>query len=249
MVRGALLARGLTDEELAQGWRLYSELNGFGGESGAQAATPQTAAAQALNQLDAWDAPNFNAARAVLDAHHPDVSRFLFDSLAPAVGPAAAAGVELLLSRMRALRDGKAKGVSPEQGRAAVELLAQRKIVDAAREAELRALIDTKQLTPRWGGCCAAPHGAAVHATVQRAASLQRRPAPARAPFGAGAFSAREDSEACSRPRYRRHSFSTQPATKYGHCRTTRRRAAPAPPRCRDANKLFGPDRGPFGAN
>jgi hypothetical protein len=142
MVRGALLARGLTDEELAQGWRLYSDLNGFGGESGAQAATPQTAAAQALNQLDAWDAPNFNAARAVLDAHHPEASRFLFENLAPAVGPAAAAGVGLLLDRVGALRDGKAKGVSPEQGRAAVELLAQRKIVDAAREAELRALID-----------------------------------------------------------------------------------------------------------
>jgi hypothetical protein len=63
--------------------------------------------------------------------------------LARAVGPAAAAGVELLLNRVGALRDGSAKGVSADQGRGAVELLAQRKILDDAREAELRALIET----------------------------------------------------------------------------------------------------------
>jgi len=51
-------------------------------------------------------------------------------------------------------------------------------------------------ITPRRGGRCAAPHGVAVPVTVQRAASLQRRPAPARASFRAGACSAREDSGA-----------------------------------------------------
>jgi hypothetical protein len=56
MVRGTLRGRGLTDAELGKGWQLYSELNGFGVESAAQAATSQTVAAQALNELDAWDA-------------------------------------------------------------------------------------------------------------------------------------------------------------------------------------------------
>lgn len=145
VVRGALFSRGLTDEELGKGWKLYSELNGFGIETPAQPATQQTAAAQALNELDAWDAPNFSATRAVLDARHPAASRFLFANLVAATGPAAAVGVALFLERVGALRGGTAQGVSAEQGRAAVELLAQRKILDPAREAELRGLIETVQ--------------------------------------------------------------------------------------------------------
>ena len=47
------------------------------------------------------------------------------------------------------LRDGKATGVEPDQGRAAVELLAIRKIVDAAKAAELRQLIETARLGAR----------------------------------------------------------------------------------------------------
>jgi len=56
VVRGTLRARGLTGEELAQGWQLYSDLHGFGGHAQARAATKETAAAQAINALDAWDA-------------------------------------------------------------------------------------------------------------------------------------------------------------------------------------------------
>lgn len=145
VVRGALFSRGLTDEELAKGWKLYSELNGFGVEKSAQSATSQTAAAQALNELDAWDAPNFSAAHAVLDARYPAASRFLFDKLAASTGPAAAVGIALLLDRVGALRAGTAQGVSAEEGRAAVELLAQRKILEPARETQLRALIETVQ--------------------------------------------------------------------------------------------------------
>lgn len=55
VVRAALLARGLSEDELLTGWKLYSELNGFGSEASARPATAQTAAAVALNELDAWD--------------------------------------------------------------------------------------------------------------------------------------------------------------------------------------------------
>jgi len=47
------------------------------------------------------------------------------------------------LYRIDQLRDGTAASIDADSGRAAVELLATRKIVDAAREADLRALIET----------------------------------------------------------------------------------------------------------
>lgn len=143
VMRGALLARGLTDEELAQGWKLFTELHGFSSATVARPATRETAAAQAINEIDAWDAPAFGAARAVLEGRFPDVARFLFDNLEASVGVAAVTGVERFLDRVAALRDGKATGVDAGAARAAVALLATRKIVDAARETELRALIET----------------------------------------------------------------------------------------------------------
>jgi hypothetical protein len=143
VVRGELLARGLTDEELAHGWQLYSDLHGFASPLSARAAVGETAAAQAINEIDAWDAPAFSAARAVLEARIPEVARFLFDNLEPSVGVAAVAGVERFLDRLAALRDGKATGIDAASARAAVELLATRKIVDPAHETKLRTLIQT----------------------------------------------------------------------------------------------------------
>jgi hypothetical protein len=149
VVRAALIARGLTDEELGRGWQLYSELLGFGQKTAARATTQQTAAAQAINELDAWDAPTFGAARAVLDARYPEVSAFLFENLEATVGVTAVVGVERFLDRIDQLREGKAGNVSVEQAKAAIELLATRKIVEPAREAELRKLIQTARLGAR----------------------------------------------------------------------------------------------------
>jgi len=149
VVRGTLLARGLTDEELALGWQLYSDLHGFGKQAQALPATKQTAAAQAINALDAWDAPAYGAAHAVLDVRFPEVSAFLFKNLEATIGLATVAGVQRFLDRLALLRDGKAPNVDPEKGRAAIEPLATRKIVDAAKEAELRQLIDTARLGAR----------------------------------------------------------------------------------------------------
>jgi hypothetical protein len=149
VVRGALLARGLTDEELAAGWRLYTDLHGFGAQIEARAATRETAAAQAINEIDAWDAPAFSAARAVLDARYPEVTAFLFENLEATVGVAAITGVERFLDRVDALRDGKASPVNADAGRAAAALLATRRIVDDKRAAELRSLIAKARLGAR----------------------------------------------------------------------------------------------------
>jgi hypothetical protein len=145
VVRGELLSRGLTDEELRHGWALYSAMLGFGSDSSGQpaATVPETSAARALNAIDAWDAPTFTAAKAVLEARYPGVAQFLFADLAPSTGPAVVAGAERFLERISMLRDGRAPGVAPEAGKGACELLAVRRLLDDGQEAELRQLIAT----------------------------------------------------------------------------------------------------------
>jgi hypothetical protein len=143
VVRSSLFARGLTDEELERGWGLYSMLIGFNAGGEARPATRETDAAQAMNQVDAWDAPAYLAAHAVLDRRYPAVSAFLFDNLEASTGVEAVVGVERFLDRIDQLRAGTAPSVDPEQGRSAVQLLATRKIIDEPKEADLRALIAT----------------------------------------------------------------------------------------------------------
>lgn len=143
VVRGTLLSRGLTDEELAHGWQLYSELHGFGARGQTQTTTKETAAALAINAIDAWDAPAYSAAHAVLDKRYPQVSAFLFEKLEAAEGVATVAGVERFLDRVAELSNGTAPDIDPQNGREAVELLAIRRIVDATKTTELRQLIAT----------------------------------------------------------------------------------------------------------
>ncbi len=65
------------------------------------------------------------------------------------MGVAAVAGVQRFLDRIDLLRDGKAPSIDASTSQTAVELLATRKIVDPAKEAELRALIETARLGAR----------------------------------------------------------------------------------------------------
>jgi len=104
VIRAELLARGLTDEELKHGWALYTEINGLSSDMPARPAVPETAAAQAMNEIDAWDAPAYNAARAVLNVRFPQVEGFLFENLQASTGPSAVTGVERFLERIAALR-------------------------------------------------------------------------------------------------------------------------------------------------
>jgi hypothetical protein len=149
VVRGSLLPRGLTDEELAKGWQYYGELHGFGGKAEDRPATKVTAAAQAINEVDSWDAPTYSAAHAVLDARYPLVARYLFENLEAAVGIDAVVGVERFLDRLAVLRAGNAPAIEPAEQQAAVALLGTRKIINETREAELRRLIATARLGAR----------------------------------------------------------------------------------------------------
>ncbi len=149
VVRAVLLSRGLTDEELKRGWDLYAKINGFSGGAPAHAATPETTAAQAMDELDAWDAPAYRATKAILQVRYPEVERFLFENLEASTGSAAVAGVERFLDRITALRTGKAEGINAKVGKAAVELLATRKALDPEREARLRTLVQTVRLGAR----------------------------------------------------------------------------------------------------
>jgi len=141
-VREALSARGLIDEELEHGWAMFTKLHGFGGKRVARAATKLTAAAKAISELDAWDGPNFAAARVVLDVREPAVAKYLFERLQASVSVSAVSSVARFLDRIAALRAGTLPSVPVARGRAAVKLLALRKILDEKRESELRALIE-----------------------------------------------------------------------------------------------------------
>jgi hypothetical protein len=144
-VRGELFARGLTDAEIERGWSLYAALLGFRNGRAAYAVSATysgaTEAAQALDAIEAWNAPAFSAARAVLGHRYPNVEKFLFYDLEAASGRASLDAVEQFLERAAMLRAGKALGFSPEDGRGALELLGARKILDEAQESELRRLI------------------------------------------------------------------------------------------------------------
>jgi hypothetical protein len=141
VVRSTLLARGLTDDELDRGWALYGAVLGFKRGGPARPAEGQTEASAAIDYLDAWDQPWFNATHAVLEGRFPDADRFLFDDLKAEEGILSVQAVEQYLDRLALLRAGKAPHVEPEAGRAAAELLATRGIVTAVIEAQLREKI------------------------------------------------------------------------------------------------------------
>lgn len=142
VVRGELLARGLTDAELERGWSLYSALLGFRNGRAAHAVTVTSAeAAQALHAIDAWGATALSAARAVLAHRYPRVERFLFAELSSTKKVPSLVEVERFLERANLLREGSVLGVELEEGRGALELLAARQILNEAKETELRQLI------------------------------------------------------------------------------------------------------------
>jgi len=88
-------------------------------------------------------APAFAAARAVLEARFLTQPFSCSDNLEANVGVSGSGRLRTLLGSVEALRDGKAAAVNADAGRAAVELLGLRRLVDAKRVSELRALIAT----------------------------------------------------------------------------------------------------------
>ncbi len=142
-IRSALLARGLTNAELLTGWGYYSNVMGQGRGTAAPAPAPSQASA-AMDELDAWDAPNFKAAKAILHPT-PKARAFLFDNLEAATGPDAVVAVKTFVNRWEQLRSNEAEGVSKKEGSEAADRLASRRIIDVDKARQLRELIVVAQ--------------------------------------------------------------------------------------------------------
>ena len=112
------------------------------GEAPGVAAQTPYELARAMNAIDE-SLPAFAAAQAVLESRYPEVARYLFNDHEAARSAESTAGVARVLERLVALHEGNAPSVDPESGRGALELLAARKILDLAREEELREFIAT----------------------------------------------------------------------------------------------------------
>jgi hypothetical protein len=145
-------AAGYTPEDHQRGWDLLLAVMGYRqGPSGAplpQRPIDQEAAVAALDQ---WDAPAFERARAALQVNFPDQLAYIFDGLKAAEGPEAVGGVKAFIDRVTKLAEGTdtARAATKDQDRAAADLLAKRKILDAETEKRLRALIeDATRLAP-----------------------------------------------------------------------------------------------------
>ena len=144
VVRGQLLARGLTDEELRNGWELYTKVFGISGLS-TEPVPKNTGAADAMNELDAWDAPNFRAIGQVLSVRFPAAGAFLFEGLTAGEGPEAVSAVALFVERYKQLQRGAAPNVPAQDAQAAIALLARRLLVTPGILDRLETLVATAQ--------------------------------------------------------------------------------------------------------
>lgn len=140
-IYAALAARGYNETIQAHGWELVHAVTGFRRPLGLAVSA---AGKKALEEVDAWDEPNFNIAHAALDFEFPEQSAFIFEDLVAATGPAALLTVKTFLDRRDALKNGTERPATREQDTAAVAKLAARGI-DDAECARLRALLTAAQ--------------------------------------------------------------------------------------------------------
>jgi hypothetical protein len=140
-IRMALSQGGYTEEEHKQGWELLLGLLGY--KTNLQGSPVALRQREATAELDQWDGENFERARAALDHRFPDQSAYVFDNLSAKSGAESIAAVRTFIDRVAALRDGTdaERANTRSDDKAAAELLAARRIVDAAEEQRLRGLI------------------------------------------------------------------------------------------------------------
>ena len=142
-IRGGLDAGGYSEADHMEGWELTLQLIGFKSTIASESGTKQLRQREAVAQLDAWDGPNFDRARAALDRAFPAQSAYIFDNLSAKTGAEAIGAVRTFVDRCAALRDGTdpTRAATREQDRAASALLATRRILDQDEEQRLRKLI------------------------------------------------------------------------------------------------------------
>jgi hypothetical protein len=135
-IRYAMSGAGYTDADQAEGWQLLLAATGY---------TPQklspgadSAARQAITELDDWDESGFRRIHAAFNRLHPEQDAFVFNGLEASRGPAAVIGVVKLLDRLDQLEKGS------EADRAAMVTLKKRGITEDTRQ-HLRGLIAVAQ--------------------------------------------------------------------------------------------------------
>lgn len=140
-IRLGLSQGGYSEEEHRQGWELLLELLGY--KTNVQGSPVALRQREATAELDQWDGENFERARAALDHRFPDQSAYVFDNLSAKSGAESIAAVRTFVDRVASLRDGTdaARADKRSADKAAAELLAARRIVDAEEEKRLRGLI------------------------------------------------------------------------------------------------------------
>lgn len=143
-VRGLLASRGYTDADHEEGWGLMLTVSGY---RRAEAKNPITsvinkAARAALDEIDAWDDPNFRIIRATLRRRYPAQEEFLLEGLNASQGPTCVVMVSTLLDRLQVMESGEGREPTREDDRKAVELLSARGVTAEVRT-HLRALIET----------------------------------------------------------------------------------------------------------
>ncbi len=133
---------GYTEEEHQRGWGMLLVLLGYTNPaSGAPGASLRQR--QAAAELDAYDGPNFDRARAALDHRYPAQAGYVFADLTAKTGVESIGAVSTFVDRVAALRDGTdpARASTREDDAAAAALLATRRIIDVDEEKRLRDLI------------------------------------------------------------------------------------------------------------
>jgi hypothetical protein len=143
-IRARLDAGGYNEEEHRTGWNRTLELLGYRAQPDVAVPSAQLRQQQATAELDQWDGPAFDRARAALERRFPAQAAYVFRGLTAKTGAEAIGSVRTFLDRVAALRDGSdpQRTSTREADAQAAALLATRRIVDDREEARLRALIE-----------------------------------------------------------------------------------------------------------
>ncbi len=141
-IRVMLDRGGYTEEEHKRGWEMLLDLLGYK-NTASSASGPPLRQRQAAAELDAYDGPSFDRARAALDHRFPSQAAYVFEGLTAKTGAESIGAVRTFVDRVASLRDGTdpTRVNTREDDTAAAALLASRHIIDADEERRLRALI------------------------------------------------------------------------------------------------------------
>lgn len=150
-IRSILAARGYSDEDHREGWRLLHEAAGYDSRAAAPSASLiaplDESVRSAINELDAIDEPLLRILRASLGRRFPEQSAFVLDGLSAAQGAGAVVVIATILERLDALAIDPARKKTRADDRKALDLIAQRGY-GPARLKELHALVKRAQSSP-----------------------------------------------------------------------------------------------------